>query len=413
MKNSILFIIFLFSANSLASSLTDIVNKGLEYSLENKISDEEKSASEYKLEQSLASYWPSVELSAKSRTINRGEADNYIRDEDENTMLNFSVRYTLLDVARDSQSESARLSVAGRELNSIIQKEKNTFNIIKAYFNVWQKEQDKRNIKSYLDSTTVLTQKVKARVNGGLSQESDYIRAKVALDEARARYENIEKELKEGIIRLNALVGEDISITEKHNKPLSVPEFIKENEVITISPLLKMLKTEVDVKKYEYKAALRENLPKLQLVGSYKEHFKKTTSPDMQVYLQVTMPLFDGGVIRNRANELSSQMKISEYKMQTALRELNRNYSEVKSNLEREVKLQKIYNETRSNSQKNITLYESEFMLGTRPLSDLISAHRELLTASLSMTSSRMNYYVNLAAMYNLYGDTKESIKFM
>ena len=125
------------------------------------------------------------------------------------------------------------------------------------------------------------------------------------------------------------------------------------------------------------------------------------------------MPLFDGGGIRNRANELGSQMKISEYKMQTALRELNRNYSEVKSTLEREVELQKIYIETKNNAQKNITLYESEFVLGMRPLSDLISAHRELLTANLSMTNSRMSYYVNLAAMYNLYGDTKEAIKFM
>lgn len=413
MKNFILFTILLFSANTLASSLTDIIDKGLEYSLENRISDEEKLVSEYKLKQSLASYWPSVELSAKSKTINRGESNNYIRDEDENAMLNFSVRYTLLDLARDSQSESARLSVAGRELSSKIQKEKNTFDIIKTYFNVWKKEQDKINIKKYLDSATVLTQRVKARVNGGLSQESDYIRAKVALDEARARHENIEKELKEGIIRLNALVGENISVTEKHNRPLTVPDFIKENEVIAISPLLKMLKTEMDIRKYEYKSALREHLPKLQIVGSYKEHFKKTTSPDMQIYLQVTMPLFDGGGINNRANEFGSQMKISEYKMQTALRELNRHYSEVKSTLEREVELQKIYNETRMNSQKNIALYESEFMLGTRPLSDLISAHRELLTANLSMTDSRMNYYVNLAAMYNLYGDTKEAIKFM
>ncbi|EDN4788859.1 TolC family protein, partial [Salmonella enterica subsp. enterica] len=277
----------------------------------------------------------------------------------------------------------------------------------------WEKDNNKYYIKEYLDSVTELTQKVRARVNGGVSQESDYLRAKVTLDDAKVRYETADKELKEAKIRISYLIGEEIETTEKYTKKLIVPTFIKENEVMSLSPVIKMLLKDKNIKETGYRAAVREALPKLSVTGTYKEHFRKTVSPDTQIYFQITMPLFDGGLISNKSKEAAAQVRISEYKVQNAKRELNRNYSEIRSTIEKEVKLQKVFKENQMNAKKNILLYMAEFNLGTRPLSDLIAAQRELLTANLAEIDSRMNYYVSLAGMYNLYGNTIDSLDLM
>ncbi|EAQ6131905.1 TolC family protein [Salmonella enterica] len=398
---------------SYADSLRDIIEKGVRYSMDNKISVTETDISEYKKYQTSATYWPTIDISAKTKTINHGAAIDYIRDEDEDSMINLNLRYTLLDLARDSDYEASKLSVVGTQLSGKIKKEKVVFNIISAYFNLWEKEQNNNYIKQYLDSVTDLSNKVQARVKGGLSPESDYLRAKVMLDDARIRYENSGNALNEAKIRLNYLIGESVVITDTYNKRVQMPEFIDENKVISISPVMKMLQTDIEVKEKGYRSAVMERLPKLYVQGSYKEHFKNTTSPDTQIYLQLTVPLFDGGIITYKSKEAAARKRISEYKLINAKRELNKNYGEIRSTIEKEYKLQKVFTENTSNAKKNILLYNSEFVLGTRPLSDLISAERELLTAHLSETESKRNYYISLAGMFNLYGNTIASLNYM
>ncbi|ECF2367713.1 TPA: TolC family protein [Salmonella enterica] len=409
----ILIIILLFPFYSEANELAKIINKGLLYSIENKISDTETEITEYKKNQTAASYWPSLDLTAKSRTVNRGDSIDYIRDEDEDSMFNVNLRYTILDLARDSDYEATEISFKNAVLKNKIQKEKTIFNIINSYFNLWEKKKNKYYIKEYLDTINNLANKVKLRVNGGLSTESDYIRAKVTQDDARVRYENADKELNEARIRLSYLIGENVDIVNNYEKSLKLPAFISENEVFSISPVIKMLKKDMEIKEYGYQSAARERLPKLYIQGTYKEHFKKTKSPDTQVYLQLTIPVFDGGLITNKSKEAAAQIRVSEYKLQNAQRELKKNYGEIRSTIEKEFKLQNIYLDNTNNAKKNIKLYDAEFTLGTRPLSDLISAQRELLTANLSETSSIKNYYIALAGIYNLYGNTIQSLDFM
>ncbi|EBP4586391.1 TolC family protein [Salmonella enterica] len=409
----ILIIILFFPFYSEANELAKIINKGLLYSIDNKISDTETEITEYKKNQTTASYWPSLDLTAKSRTVNRGDSIDYIRDEDEDSMFNVNLRYTILDLARDSDYEASEISVENAYLKNKIQKEKTIFNIINSYFNLWEKKKNKYYIKEYLDTINNLANKVKLRVNGGLSTESDYIRAKVTQDDARVRYENADKELNEARIRLSYLIGEKVDIINNYEKSLNLPAFISENEVFSISPVVKMLKKDIEIKEYGYQSSVRERLPKLYIQGTYKEHFKKTKSPDTQVYLQLTIPVFDGGLITNKSKEEAAQIRISEYKLQNAQRELKKNYGEIRSTIEKEFKLQNIYLDNTNNAKKNIKLYDAEFTLGTRPLSDLISAQRELLTANLSETSSIKNYYIALAGIYNLYGNTIQSLDFM
>ncbi|EBS0797523.1 hypothetical protein BXD50_005286, partial [Salmonella enterica subsp. enterica] len=121
-KKALVFLILLSNpVDSFAENLRDVIQKGLNYNLDNKIAETEREISVYKRNQTESSYWPTFDLSAKTRTINRGDADNYIRDEDEDAMLDLNLRYTILDFARDSEYEAAKLSIAGRELNKKIQ----------------------------------------------------------------------------------------------------------------------------------------------------------------------------------------------------------------------------------------------------------------------------------------------------
>jgi len=398
-----------------AKSLKDAILDGISYNTSGKIADEQSNAAKYKVDQAYSSYWPQVNLIGKTKTNDRGYGATYSRDDDETSMLTFAFQYTLIDLTRDRQIAAAHNAYNAAKWNAKLQQEKLAFEIIKAYLDVWRKQKTKSITGEYVKSVEKLAGKVQARVDGGLSEASDSVRAMAALDEARTRMEDADKSLEDARVTLSAMIGQTYTINEKfdENAKPSVPKFPATPELYENSFVIKMLSEKAKQKKEEYEYARKDPFPKLQLLGNYKERFEDSDAPSSQFFLQFSMPLMDGGLSRGKTNEARSMKNISEYQLQSGVRDLNKNFSILKLTLEKESRIWGLNKSSVGKASKTLDLYDKEFIMGNRPLSDIISAQRELYNARLSLLNSRYNFNSSISAIYNLFGDTASSIKFM
>ncbi|KAB8312334.1 TolC family protein [Erwinia endophytica] len=416
--NSIMLIIFgliVVSFNSNAMTIEEAIKSGIDYNLNIKMSETEKEISHYKVEESYASYWPQVTLTGKSRTSDHRYSDEYVRDDDESAMLNFGAQYTILDLARYEQVNAAKSALDVQTWGYKIDKEKLTFQIIKAYIDVWRKKRTLEIGKEYLNQVTGLTEKVKLRVEGGLSPSSDLVRSEASVDDAKTRLENAEKDFVNAKINLSSLIGrnDDISTMFNENSHPVVPKFISNNELEHINLLLKQLDSDIQQKQYEYQFTRKSDYPKVQFLANYKQRNQSVDSPDLQFYIQVTVPIFTGFMSTNKINEAAADVRLSNYKRESALRDLNKNYNSTKSSIEKEVSIWELNNNAIINSRRTLELYQNEFNLGSRPLSDIIDAQRELQVSLIDMVDAKANFYDYVAAAYNLCGDTDKFIKFI
>lgn len=398
-----------------AKSLKDAIQDGINYNTSGKIADEQSNAAKYKVDQAYASYWPQVNLIGKTKTNDRGYGASYSPDDDEGSMLTFAFQYTLIDLTRDRQIAAAHNAYNAAKWNAKIQQEKLAFDIVKAYLDVWRKQKIKAVTGDYANSIEKLANKVQARVNGGLSEASDSVRAMAALDEARTRLEDADKALEDAKLTLSSIIGQSYTVNEKfdENKKPIIPKLPATPELYENSFVIKMLSEKAKQKKEEYEFAKKDPFPKLQLLGNYKERFEDSDAPSSQFFLQFSMPLMDGGLSRGKTNEARSMKNISEYQLQSGVRDLNKNFSILKMTLDKESKIWELNRASIVKAAKTLDLYDKEFVMGNRPLSDIISAQRDLYTAKISLLNSKYNFNSSLSALYNLYGDTASSIKFM
>ncbi|WP_273793879.1 TolC family protein [Brucella anthropi] len=407
--------LFCLASSASAMTLKEAIQDGLKYNTTGKIADEQSNAAKYKVDQAYASYWPQVNLIGKSKTNDRGYGASYQPDDDEAGMLTFAFQYTLIDLTRDRQIAAAQNAYNAAKWNFKIQQEKLTFEIIKAYLDVWRKAKTKLITDDYVRSVEKLAKKVQARVNGGLSEASDSVRAMAALDEAKTRQEDADKSLEDAQLSFNSLIGEKVNIKDNfdENKKPIIPKFPATPDLYENSFVIKMLSEKMKQKKEEYEYAKKDPFPKLQLLGNYKQRFEDSDAPSSQFYLQFNMPLMDGGLSRSKTNEARSMKNISEYQLQSGIRDLNKNFSILKITVEKENRIWDLNRASIQKAAKTLELYEKEFVLGNRPLSDIISAQRDVYTARTSLTNSKYNFDSSISAIYNLYGDTIKSIDFM
>jgi len=61
-------------------------------------------------------------------------------------------------------------------------------------------------------------------------------------------------------------------------------------------------------------------------------------------------------------------------------------------------------------AKKTLDIYQSEFSLGNRPLTDLINAQKDLLNVNIDILSDKMNAYLAVLSLYNLNGDTMSGL---
>ena len=397
-----------------ALSLHQAIDQAVDYNIDIKKATFDRYAADARTSQAYAAYWPKVDLIAKSDNQRVSQSADYRTSSDQQSQVSAALLYTLYDFgARSAQVDAAQYALEGTEIKEALQKEVLVYDVFKAFIQYDFAQLNDQLSQQYLDNVSQLHALIKQRVDAGFSAQSDKVRGELAFSEATSRAKTARQGVTDSLIGLSNAIGTN---PEKIDSILSAPfRFKQDVEKITVNsnvsnPSIKIMLS--NVKMYESKIASvkAERYPKIQVVGTYRHDFNRENFPGSEAYIQLVVPLTDGGLIRSQVKESVDNHEIAKLTLQQAYRDLDkrqRDFVNIYHSARDKLAIDEVSSEQ---AKKTLDIYQSEFSLGSRPLTDIINAQKDLLNVKIDILNDKMNAYLAVLSLYNLSGDTMSGL---
>lgn len=410
---------FLFSSMAISAgaplSLSEAINLADEYSFDVKKVTFEAKAAAARVDQAYAAYWPKIDLIAKTNNVRTGESQDYSSSSDQLSQINAALLYTLYDFGvRSAQVDAAKYSLESSEIKVALQKEiliYDTFSTFIQYDSAVQQEQLSLD---YLNQVKQLQQLINQRVAAGFSARSDKVRGDLALSEAKSRVEMAQQSRQESQIALKNMLGVPISAIDS----LLTPAFTYEGDVNKISltvqqvnPSIKMMRANMNMAASKVDSVEAERYPNISVSGTYRTDFNRNNFPGSEAYVQLTVPLTDGGLLRARVSEAVNQHEVAKITLEQAYRDLDKRQSDFINLYQTTRNKLAIDLQSAEQAKQTLKIYQTEFSLGNRPLTDLINAQKDLLNTHIELLNDKKSAYLAIASLYNLSSDTMTGLE--
>lgn len=400
-----------FDISAKGLSLQEAIELAQYYSLRTVSANSKLQEADARIQEVSATYYPKVNVLAKTRDKAFDRMKSVSRSNDEYAQAQVSLQYNLLDFGRTRYGvDSATQLRESAKYTAEFEKSKVTFNVVKAYFNIRRYTQQKGYAQDYIKQMSDLVNTIGVRVSGGLSPQSELIRAKLALTNAQNAAKSIELQLKKSIQELNTLLGRSVPTQSIKLKEI----FINSHEfndvladVLANNPDIKSSEFQLNSSRSEVEVAKSGRYPSVDAVGSYTKPFQHPDDKDGnfiggKVSLQVSMPIFDGGVNTSKINQASARYNYS----MASYNQLVRDIKEVSNNLVEDAlnatDTYSIQLKAEKDASKTRKLYMDEFRLGQRTLNDLLTVETDYFSAKVSKSSALYDYYLSALGLYLL-----------
>ncbi|MDD9341809.1 MAG: TolC family protein [Providencia heimbachae] len=391
-------------------SLPEAIHLADEYSFDVKKVVFEAKAAAARVDQAYAAYWPKIDLIAKTNNVRTGESQDYSASSDQLSQINAALLYTLYDFGvRSAQVDAAKYALESSEVKVALQKEILIYDTFSAFIQYDSAVQQEQLSLDYLNQVKQLQQLINQRVAAGFSARSDKVRGDLALSEAKSRVEMAQQSRQESQIALNNMLGVPISAIDS----LLIPSFTYEGDVNKIAltvqqvnPAIKMMRANMNMAASKVDSVEAERYPNISLSGTYRTDFNRNNFPGSEAYVQLTVPLTDGGLLRARVSEAVNQHEVAKITLEQAYRDLNKRQSDFINLYQTTRNKLAIDLQSAEQAKQTLQIYQTEFSLGNRPLTDLINAQKDLLNTHIELLNDKKNAYLAIVSLYNLSSDT-------
>ncbi|MEX9937715.1 TolC family protein [Providencia rettgeri] len=420
-KKMILLVGVLFSSMAVSAetplSLSEAIHLADEYSFDVKKVKFEAKAAAARVDQAYAAYWPKIDLIAKTNNMRTGESQDYSASSDQLSQINAALLYTLYDFGvRSAQVDAAKYALESSEIKVALQKEILIYDTFSAFIQYDSAVQQEQLSLDYLNQVKQLQQLINQRVAAGFSARSDKVRGDLALSEAKSRVEMAQQGRQESQIALNNMLGVSISTIDS----LLTPPFTYEGDVNKISltvqqvnPAIKMMRANMNMAASKVDSVEAERYPNISVSGTYRTDFNRNNFPGSEAYVQLTVPLTDGGLLRARVSEAVNQHEVAKITLEQAYRDLDKRQSDFINLYQTTRNKLAIDLQSAEQAKQTLNIYQTEFSLGNRPLTDLINAQKDLLNTQIELLNDKKNAYLAIASLYNLSSDTMTGLEML
>lgn len=400
-----------FDIESRGLSLAEAIELAQYYSLRTVSANSRLEEADARIDEMKATYYPKVNVLAKTRDKAFDRMSSISRSNDEYAQAQVSFQYNLLDFGRTRYSvDSAKQLRESAKYVADYEKNKVTFNVVKAYFNVRRYTQQKDYAQDYIKEMSQLVNTIGVQVTGGLSPQSELIRAQLALTNAQNASKSIELQLKKSIQELNSLLGRSAPTHPVKLKEVFITSQLYDqilNNVLENNPDIKSSEAQLNSARSEIEVAKSARYPSVDAVGSYSKPFQHPSDKNGnfiggKVSLQVSMPVLDGGINSSRISQAVARYSYS----MASYNQLVRDIKEVSNNLVEDAlnstDTYLIQLKAEDDASRTRKLYMDEFILGKRNLNDLLTVETDYFSAKVSRSSALYDYYLSTLGLYLL-----------
>jgi outer membrane protein len=371
--------------------------------------------------QSRAALLPSIGISgllSRDRFDPRNEGDtSYATNQTYSVGLRQAIyqRASLLQLEQaDSSIAQANAQLAAAQQDLMLRVATRYFLVLGAQDNLEFVQSDKKAIGRTLEQA-------QKRFEVGLAAITDTLDAQARYDIAVSDEINAEKLLDDTREALRELTGQlpvDPEILQS-KIPLLMPEPAIQEQWVTAAmdqnPLLLAAIAASQVAKQEIQVQNSGHYPSLDMTADYSYRdtqfggFTPLERNDSSIGLELTLPLYQGGLITSRTRQsryqYSQALEEQEQQRRATERQARDTYRGVISNIS---KVEALQNAVISN-QKAVEAAEAGFEVGTRSIVDVLDAQRELLRARRDHARSRYDYLLDTLRLKQAAGILSET----
>ena len=408
-----LILIFFFSSNVNALTLSDALNETYKNNTELNAERENIKASIEDINISKADYMPSVTLTGSKSFENTNTLENQdgsgASTNDVNPLsTSIKLEQTLIDKVRDIEHSKniigldlAKAKLLKKEQDIlysaidaftalILAREKLSINRRNLNLLIKQVETDKVR----LDRGQITTADLSQSESSLAGAQAQFTQAKSELMISKLNYENIIGKLSDA----NKLKKSAKSIVDVPNSLEKAVELSKKNDPDIKISRLELYKSEKDLSISE---ADLNPTASVSLERSYTDDLSATYSEREKDTLKasVSWPFYSGGKKRSKINKNSNLIYKQRLLLENAIKTSNKNVGIAWSSLESSKSfLNSVISQVRAAKIANEGI-TAEYERGSRTTLDVIQSNSILLTAEISLVNSQRNY---LMAQYNL-----------
>jgi outer membrane protein len=296
------------------------------------------------------------------------------------------------------------------------------------YFDVLAAEDTLDAADATLQAVTRQLEQAEKRFEVGLIAITDVQEARAAHDNATAGVILAKRSLATAHEYLRELTGEDYQelVKPADNMPLDQPEpgdqgtWVSRAETQNLNVVAARLG--VDIAKANVKIAESGHMPTVQLFANYGQYSSDATQTNKvtggtpvtgpadanqtqdTVGVQLTVPIFSGGVTQSRVREQVYLHRASRERLEGALRGAERETRDAWFGVVAEKARVTALKQAVASNQTALEATEAGFEVGTRTTVDVLDARRRLFEAQRDYARSRYDYLVNVVHLKSAAG---------
>lgn len=389
-----------------------------EHSIRLRIADARTESAEGARDARVAAYRPKVDLLVKSEDNISGRSPGYQRTLDEYGQSQLTMQYTLLDFGR----RKADLAKASHEVASSRWAEEQelqdvTFKTVRAYVDVDRYRRILAAADAHVAELEHFSYLMGERVKAGISPESELIRTRLATTGALNQRKRVLQKLNQSQQSLQSLTGQSVTA-------LPISDEIGSNRVagtgrhmiaaaLQGNPSVRARREQVLGSQEDVRRAQRDHLPKIDLVAGYKQPFDSELAGAMggNVGVQMTVNVFDGGARRARSRQALAAQDEAQAQADLVEREVTDAAQRLLDDAATSWDQIRLSLDGRGEAKRTKELYTDEFTLGTRSVSDLITAQTDTFNQESELRDAVANHLLSAVGLYHLQGDVNAGLE--
>jgi outer membrane protein len=330
---------------------------------------------------------------------------------------------TIFDWSQWQTLQRADSEVALAEANYRAAEQDLLVRVAGRYFDVLAAEDTLDAAEATLQAVTRQLEQAEKRFEVGLIAITDVQEARAAHDNATAGVILAKRSLATAHEFLRELTGEDYQelVKPADNMPLDQPEPGDQGTWVTKAETQNMnviaARLGVDIAKKNVKIAESGHMPTVQFFADYGQYDSTATqtnnglsgsadsNQDQDTYgVQMTLPIFSGGVTQSRVREQVYLHRASREKLEGALRGADRETRDAWFGVVAEKARVTALKQAVASNQTALEATEAGFEVGTRTTVDVLDARRRLFEAQRDYARSRYDYLVNVVHLKSAAG---------
>lgn len=280
--------------------------------------------------------------------------------------------------------------------NLLVVRDDAALDICEVYLDVLTAEQRVSSVRTHIQRLDDLNDLIRQRTSAGYSDSGELSRAALELSRAQEQLSIEKGTLRDARQQYQELTGEPAADLEQPD----IKSFAKQllgsgalEEAITASPLYRQTQQEKAVEEAKVREADAALRPQLNLEGSVmRREIGGDPTNDSALTLRVRMDTFEGLSNFQRPRAARQRLLAAEWNVDATRRDIRR---KVMSLLESETTMrwrEQSLSEQIKSAQDVASIYEEQFVVGLRDMTDLLNIQRERFEAERQLISLRSEH---------------------